>query len=164
MLTTKSKFSVRWMIQRDMPDVLAIEAAGNDYAWSEQEILNALRQRDWIGMVAFDESERVVGYMIYRIETKKHRIRVFKFAVASDRHREGVGRRMVERLKEKLSAHKWRHLAIVVRERSFGAMFFSHMGFRATKVLREHFGDSGEDGYVMRFDHQGGQGDVSIRA
>src|SRR3954451_20269262 len=54
---------IRWMIRRDMPEVLAIEHAGFEYPWCEEECLRVLRQRNCIGMVA-EYGERVVGFMI----------------------------------------------------------------------------------------------------
>ena len=52
---------IRWMIRRDMPEVLAIEHASFEFPWCEEEFLRVLRQRNCIGMVA-EYGERVVGY------------------------------------------------------------------------------------------------------
>ena len=43
---------IRWMIRRDMPDVMGIEVASFEYAWTEDDFLRCLRQRNCIGMVA----------------------------------------------------------------------------------------------------------------
>ena len=42
--TTKAQVRVhiRWMIRRDMPEVLAIEHAGFEYPWCEEEFLRVL--------------------------------------------------------------------------------------------------------------------------
>ena len=58
--------TIRWMIRRDMPEVLKIEAASFEYTWDEDEFLNLLRPRNCIGMVAEHEN-RVVGFMIYEM-------------------------------------------------------------------------------------------------
>jgi hypothetical protein len=39
-----------------------------------------------------------------------------------------------------------------VRETGLAAQyFFRSQGFRATEVVREHFGDTGEDAYLMQY-------------
>src|ERR671912_367951 len=76
---------IRWMIRRDMPEVLAIEEQSFEFPWSEEDFIRCLRQRNCIGMVA-EHNERVVGFMIY--ELHKTRLHVLNFAVnASYRRR-----------------------------------------------------------------------------
>ncbi len=58
---------VRWMIRRDMPEVLRIEADMWEEPWSEQRFLRELRESDKIGMVAEGASDRIVGFMIYQL-------------------------------------------------------------------------------------------------
>ncbi len=67
--TTKAQVRVhiRWMIRRDMPEVLAIEHASFEFPWCEEEFLRVLRQRNCIGMVAEHARSRVVGFMIYEL-------------------------------------------------------------------------------------------------
>ncbi len=43
---------IRWMIRRDMPEVLQTEQESFDYSWTEEDFLRCLRQRNCIGMVA----------------------------------------------------------------------------------------------------------------
>ena len=43
---------IRWMIRRDMPEVLDIERLSFEFAWTEEDFLCCLRQRNCIGMVA----------------------------------------------------------------------------------------------------------------
>ncbi len=91
---------IRWMIRRDMPEVLAIEHASFEFPWCEEEFLRVLRQRNCIGMVA-EHGERVVGFMIYELHKSKLQIlelrRVPRVSVAR-----GVGRQMVAKLVGKL--------------------------------------------------------------
>ena len=80
---------IRWMIRRDMPEVLDIEAQGFEFPWSEEDFIRCHRQRNCIGMVAeFDE--RVVGFMIY--ELHKNRLHILNFAVHEDYRRQQPGR------------------------------------------------------------------------
>ncbi len=140
---------IRWMIRRDMPEVLAIEHASSDYPWCEEEFLRVLRQRNCIGMVA-EFGERVVGFMIY--ELHKSKLQVLNFAVAPEFRRQGVGHQMVAKLVGKLSSHRRTKIVLLCRETSLPAqLFFRVQGFLATEVLREYFEDTGEDAYAMQY-------------
>src|SRR4051812_2604533 len=43
---------IRWMIRRDMAEVLEIERSAFEFPWFEEEFIRCLRQRNCIGMVA----------------------------------------------------------------------------------------------------------------
>lgn len=140
---------IRWMIRRDMTEVLAIESNSFEYPWCEEEFLRVLRQRNCIGMVA-EQGERVVGFMIY--ELHKNKLQVLNFAVAADCRRTGVGHQMIQKLVGKLSGHRRTKISLLCRETALSAqLFFRIEGFRASHVIREHFGDTGEDAYVMQY-------------
>src|SRR5437867_2420708 len=71
---------IRWMIRRDMPEVLHAEQQSFEFAWTEEDFLRCLRQRNCIGMVA-EQSEKVVGFMIY--ELQKAKLHILNFAVST---------------------------------------------------------------------------------
>jgi ribosomal-protein-alanine N-acetyltransferase len=140
---------IRWMIRRDMPEVLAIEHASSELPWCEEEFLRVLRQRNCIGMVA-ECGERLVGFMIY--ELHKSKLHVLNFAVHPEFRRRGVGHQMVAKLVGKLSGHRRTRIVLHARESNLSAhLFYKVQGFRATEVLRGHFEDTGEDAYVMQY-------------
>ena len=115
---------IRWMIRRDMVEVLATEAASFDQAWTEEDFLRCLRQRNCIGMVA-EHQDKIVGFMIY--ELHKSRLHVLNFAVAPAARRSGVGQQMVAKLLGKLSSHRRSKITLAVRERNLDAqVFFPH--------------------------------------
>lgn len=140
---------IRWMIRRDMPEVLAIESDGFEFPWSEDDFVRCLRQRNCIGMVA-DCDDRVAGFMIY--ELHKTRLHVLNFAVAADCRRRGIGRQMIAKLTGKLSQQRRSRLLLEVRETNLDAqLFFRACGFRAVSVLRDYYQDTPEDAYVMQY-------------
>jgi [ribosomal protein S18]-alanine N-acetyltransferase len=140
---------IRWMIRRDMPEVLKIENTSFEFNWTEEDFLACLRQRNCIGMVA-EQDNQVVGFMIY--ELHKTRLHILNFAVAPAFRRQGVGAAMVEKLVTKLSQQRRQEIVLEVRETNLTAQLFYHnQGFRATGVLRNHYSDSAEDAYVMQF-------------
>lgn len=140
---------IRWMIRRDMPEVLDIERDSFEFPWYEEDFIRCLRQRNCIGMVA-EHGERVVGFMIY--ELHKTRLHILNFAVAADVRRRAVGLQMAEKLVSKLSSQRRTRITLEVRETNLAAqLFFRQNGFRATSVLRAYYDDSPEDAYVMQY-------------
>ena len=162
----QTRVHIRWMIRRDMPEVLAIEHASFEYPWCEEEFLRVLRQRNCIGMVA-EHGERIVGFMIY--ELHRNKIHVLDFATHREFRRRGVGRQMIAKLVGKLSSQRRNRIALHVRETNLAAqLFYRVVGFRAMEVVREHYADSGEDAYSMqlsprRVADRGGPPDQSDR-
>lgn len=139
---------IRWMIRRDMPEVCQIEQESFEYPWTEEDFLRCLRQRNCIGMVA-EQGERVVGFMIY--ELHKAKLHILNFAVHPHYRRGGVGGLMVSKLISKLSTHRRTSITLEVRETNLSAqLFWKVCGFRATKVVRRFYDDSGEDAFLMQ--------------
>jgi [ribosomal protein S18]-alanine N-acetyltransferase len=140
---------IRWMIRRDMPEVLHTEQESFEFAWTEEDFLRCLRQRNCIGMVA-EQGERVVGFMIY--ELHKNKLHILNFAVHPSYRRAGVGTQMVAKLISKLSSHRRTRITLEVRETNLAAqLFFRSQEFRALRVLRTFYEDSGEDAYLLQY-------------
>ncbi len=153
----------RWMIRRDLPEVLAIEQASfGEEGWTEEDFLQQLRERNVIGMVA-GCSEKIVGYMIYGLH--KSRLSVVNLAVDPSYRRQksyetpdsqrtmqgGVGSALVRKLIGKLSGHRRKRLTVLVRERNLGAqLFFRSLGLLAEKLDRRAYGTD-EDGIKMAY-------------
>jgi len=140
---------IRWMIRRDMPEVLQAEQDSFEFAWTEEDFLRCLRQRNCIGMVA-EQGEKVVGFMIY--ELHKSKLHILNFAVSPSYRRFGVGSQMVAKLVSKLSSHRRTKITLEVRETNLCAqLFFRTQGFKAMRVLRAYYEDSGEDAFLMQY-------------
>ena len=143
------KVHIRWMIRRDMEEVLEIEKSSFEFPWSEQDFIRCLRQRNCIGMVA-EYDERVVGFMIY--ELHKNQLHVLNFSVRPDARRRGVGTQMIQKLVGKLSQQRRNRIVLEVRETNLAAqLFFKQAGFLAVSLLKDYYDDSTEDAYVMNY-------------
>lgn len=151
---------IRWMIRRDMPEVLAIEKASFEFSWSEEDFIRCLRQKNCIGMVAevappcrrggIDEHGPIIGFFIQ--ELHRNRLHVLDFAVHPDYRRQGIGRAMVNKLVSKLSHERRNKIVLEVRETNLQAQFFfKEMGFKAISLLRDFYEDTSEDGYLMQY-------------
>src|SRR5882762_7482588 len=138
----QTRVHIRWMIRRDMPEVLQTEQASFDFAWTEEDFLRCLRQRNCIGMVA-EQAEKVVGFMIY--ELHKSKLHILNFAVHPSCRRNGVGAQMISKRISKLSGHRRTRITLEIRESNLTAQqFVRSQSFRAVRVLRAYYEDSGE--------------------
>lgn len=151
-----TKPHIRWMIRRDMPEVLDIEnLCFADCEWSEADFIYYLRQRNCIGMVA-EHKGAVIGFMVYELHA--HRLQLLNFAVAPEFQRQRVGVAMVNKLITKLTPkHVGRRSRILteVRESNVPAQkFFAACGFKATSVLRDFYEDTDEDAYQFTYRYQ----------
>lgn len=145
----QARVHIRWMIRRDMPEVLQAEQMSFEFAWTEEDFLRCLRQRNCIGMVA-EHGEKVVGFMIY--ELHKNKLHILNFAVHPAWRRLEVGSQMVAKLISKLSSHRRTRITLEVRETNLAAqLFFSKQEFKAVRVLRAFYEDSGEDAFLMEY-------------
>jgi len=143
------RIHVRWMIRRDMREVLDIEQAAFEFSWSEEDFTRCLRQRNCIGMVA-ESGDAVVAFMIY--ELHRNRLHVLNFAVARPHRRLGIGTRMMEKLIGKLTPEHRTRIVLEVRETNLPAqLFFRSLQFRAISVLKDFYQDTTEDAYLMHY-------------
>jgi [ribosomal protein S18]-alanine N-acetyltransferase len=140
---------VRWMIRRDMPEVVAIEREAFEFPWAEDDFTRCLRQRNCIGMVA-EMADSVVAFMIYELHRTK--LQMLNFAVRRSHRRLGIGTRMMDKLVAKLTPDRRGRIVLEVRETNLPAqLFFRSLGFRATSVLKDFYQDSTEDAYLMQY-------------
>jgi ribosomal-protein-alanine N-acetyltransferase len=144
-----STIHVRWMIRRDLPEVLDIEDASCFRPWKEENFLRELRNRNTIGMVA-EENGWISGFMVY--ELKKGHIDVLRLAASDDRRRQGVGSALVEKLKGKLSPGRRRAIRVDLPELDASldaCRFLAKRGFRSALVR-----DDEEDIYRFEYIHK----------
>lgn len=140
---------IRWMIQRDWPEVMAIEQMSFEFPWHDEDFVHYRRQRNCIGMSA-EYEDRVVGFMIYKLY--KTRIKVLNFAVANYIRRHRVGSQMIQKLIFRLSAQRINRIVLYVRETNIAAqLFLRKNGFKAVKVFRNYYQDTPEDAYKMKY-------------
>ncbi len=124
----KSRIHIRWMILRDLPEVLAIDEEGFKYPWPEKVLRHNVVSRHRIGMVA-EVEDRVVGFMIYELHDGL--IHMVRFAVQESERRKGIGTDMVKKLVMKLHEHRRRRLLLPVPDRNL----FSSPPFYAKRQL-----------------------------
>ena len=144
-----TRVHIRWMIRRDMAEVLDIENLCFDDPWREDDFVRCLRARNCIGYIA-EMGCRVVAFMIY--EMHKKRLHLLNLAVHPDYWRQGIGSQMVATLTGKLVKQNRVQLDAETRETNLGAQLFFHsQGLRAVDVLRNYYEGTEEDAYLFRY-------------
>jgi len=150
---------IRWLIQKDIPQILEIEKHCFDYPWSEETIKEYLRKRNSIGIV-FEENKKILGYLIYELEEKS--ISILKIAVRHDKRMRGIGKLLIERVIKKLAVppNKRQEATIDVKESNLNAqLFLQKLNFMAVAIIDNCFQDVDaendeyveEDGYVFLY-------------
>lgn len=142
------KVHIRWLIKRDIPEVLEIEEKSFPYAWTEDDLLSCLRPYHNIGLVA-EYRTKVVGFIIFKLN--KSNINLLNLAVHPEFRRLGVGTQLVTKMLDKLSIERRCRLIVDIDERNLdGQLFLAEQGFLATKMLSGRC-PNGDDAYRMVF-------------
>lgn len=102
------RWNTRWMIRRDVDQVMASEAARAD-GWTEEELLSCLRPRNSIGMVV-EHGDVIVGHVVYLLH--KDSVEMIRLAVHPDFRGLGVAAALAAKVTSKLAAHR-RNMAYV---------------------------------------------------
>lgn len=138
---SKPSAHIRWMIRKDVPDVMAIERESFESPWTEQDLINCLRQRNCIGMVIESDGD-VAGFMIY--ELHKSRLEILNFAVHPQHRNNGLGSKMLDKLFGKLGERRHTIGLQIVDSNLPAHLFFSRHGFMATEIVKQPY----EFGYL----------------
>ena len=144
-----TRIHIRWMVRRDLPEVLAIDAASFPRPWGERGFLSMPRRLSAIRMVA-ESGGRVVGFYVYELHGAYLHLR--RMAVHPDCRRSRVGTQVVAHLAAKLSIGRRTSMRLLVRESNVAAQLFLRAnGFEATAINRGHYEATGDDAYVMEY-------------
>lgn len=148
-MPTKTAVQIRWIIKRDLPDVLVIEKESFEYPWLTSDFTNCLCQRNCIGLVA-EFQEKIVGYMIYEIRRTK--LRMMNLCVSKAFLRNGVGEQIIVSMKRQLSRIRRSSIVLDVRESNLVAQqFFRSQGFKATGIAHDFYDENSEDAFMFEY-------------
>lgn len=129
--------STRWIIRRDLPEVVAVEAATFVNPMSETDLRVALSPVDIIGFVA-ECCDSILGHVIYQIKTR-HLI-VHRFAVAPSVRRKRVGTKLLLRVVHHMYRTQRNHIIIPTHDSALTAhLFLQSLGFTAIAVRDDKY-------------------------
>ena len=142
-------YNIRWMIRRDMPEVLKIERDSFELPWTTNDFILTIKNRNTIGMVV-EYHGKIIGFMIYELHKKF--IKILNFAVALNSRNQYVGKAMMEKLIYKLCYKRRNMISVEVRESNLVAqLFFKSMGLKAVTTIHNAYEDNDEDAYLMEY-------------
>lgn len=134
----------------DLSAVLSIEQDSFESPCSRDVLINMLKQRTCIGLVAL-QNELVVGYVVY--EMIQDRLHILKLAVDPYHRRNFVGHQIIKEVFRKREVQRRTHIVAEVPESNLPAqLFFRAMGFRCVQIIPKHCHQNDEDEYLFRFD------------
>jgi ribosomal-protein-alanine N-acetyltransferase len=137
-------------LYRDMESIVQLDKECFAVPWTREEFQCCLHEQNCIGLVA-DNGNQVVGFIIY--DPQNTELHVVNVAVAPNMRRQGIGKLLMSRLVHALYYTNRAAITLEVRETNVPAqLFFQSNGFKETHILRNHYEDTGEDGYHMRYD------------
>lgn len=130
-----NNYHYRWMIRRDLPEVVAINEASFKNPWTEEQFLQYLRQRRSIGVV-IEVKEKIAAFMLYTLS--KRTLNLDLFAVAPTYRRLGVGTTLMQKMKSKLEIRD--NLLVSVHEADLSTQLFMRSnGFKAIRIEGDNY-------------------------
>lgn len=123
--------AIRWMIRRDMPEVMAIDEACFWNPWEEKEWIAIQRERATITHIA-EYDNQVIGAMVVTLNRTK--IELVKIMVAPEFQRQLVGDLLIAKLRGKMNSTRNRITSVVPDDNLPAHLFLRAMGFVATAV------------------------------
>jgi [ribosomal protein S18]-alanine N-acetyltransferase len=136
---------VRRLAYSDLPAVLSIERRAFETPWSLAMFVLELSKPLGICLTVTDR-DGMVGYLVCsRYADVWH---LMNIAVVPDRRREGIARRLLERLFEEAGDDA--RYTLEVRTSNHGAIaMYEQFGFRRAGHRRRYYHDNGEDALIM---------------
>jgi ribosomal-protein-alanine N-acetyltransferase len=136
---------VRRLVYSDLPAVLAIERRAFETPWSLAMFVLELSKPSGICLAISDEGD-LAGYLICsRYADVWH---LMNIAVTPERRRQGIARRLLERLFEEAGPSA--RYTLEVRTSNHGAIaMYEQLGFRRAGHRRRYYHDNGEDALIM---------------
>ena len=138
-------FHVRWMIRRDLPEVMAVEEDCFEHPWTLEQMQSCLAMRNHTALVV-EHGDRVIGFAIYgRLSTH---FELVSIAVTKAYRRKRVGTLLYRKILHSLCKLGLDRLVVMVREGNLPAQLFFKFGqMKAEQVIRNYYADSAESAY-----------------
>jgi len=142
----------RWMIRRDLAEVLDIEQLSFPFPWSEEDLIKAVRQQMGTVPKVLELNDRVIGYCFY--ELSKNSLEIINLAIHPDFRRKGNATIFINKIKEKLSPDRRNLIKCRVADYNLEAqLFWCAMGFKAIKVEKNFYKQENVDAYLFTYNY-----------
>jgi ribosomal protein S18 acetylase RimI-like enzyme len=133
---------IRYMRRGDLPEVATIGRFVYGEDFTPERLVANLQERNTVGVVVeWCDGSTVAGFMAYRRDSED--IEILRLAVHPGWRRLGVGRKMLDNLRDRLPELRRDHVGVNVPERALECqLFLRACGFRCEYTL--HTEDSGD--------------------
>ena len=149
MSATAERVDFRRLELRDLNAIEKIERASYPTPWSRSMFAGELAKPSSISLGAFDpETGELLGYLI--ISRYVDAWHVMNVAVAPERRRQGIARRLLTELFSRTNDDGHRGYTLEVRVSNEVAIkLYEQAGFKARGVRRGYYTDNREDALIM---------------
>ena len=131
-------------LQKDLDEIVEIENSVFQDPWNRRQIEAVSRQEG--ALLIAKMNHRVVGYLCSVPHSRGARI--LTIVCDPEMRRRGIGRGLVQQLAAQID--KGESIVVAVSEADTDVhLFFRAIGFRATRVKRKYFTNTGRDAYVF---------------
>jgi ribosomal-protein-alanine N-acetyltransferase len=135
------------MAVQEVAELERIDRESFPTPWPEAEFRRFIERDDAVAIAA-RSGERSVGYGVMLFEWDS--AHVLKLVVDAPHRRRGIGRTLLDSLVKTASDSGAEKIVLEVRETNLAAqLFYRACGFRAIKIERSFYADTGEDAYAM---------------
>ena len=116
---------VRWMVSKDLDQVLDLEETGYDAPWSRQNFKEVLMVRNTVGLVAECDKSLILGFAIYQVSKKSMHV----LSLTARPVRRGIGRQLMFHLFGMLNKARNKIVVNLGDDNVEGHLFLRAMGF-----------------------------------
>jgi [ribosomal protein S18]-alanine N-acetyltransferase len=142
---------IRWMVHRDLNQVLKIERASYspDWRWPA-DAFEAPELNRQVNLVATLDNQ-VAGYIVYLCRAAS--IEIMNLTVSPQHRRRGIASQLLRRVLSKVKSKHGAIIETIVRESSLPVqLLLQDHGFFAQEILQDYYGElSDEDAYRMEY-------------
>jgi [ribosomal protein S18]-alanine N-acetyltransferase len=139
---------VRLLSLDDLDEIELIERITYPTPWSRSMFAGELAKPSSLGLGAFEETGRLLGYLVVsRYVDAWH---IMNLAVHPGRRREGIASRLLDELFDRTSGDQRRGYTLEVRVSNQAAIaLYERFGFEASGMRRGYYTDNREDALIM---------------
>jgi ribosomal-protein-alanine N-acetyltransferase len=138
---------IRKMSPVDLPAVVEIEEACFASPWSREGFLAALERPD-IAAYVYCPGRRLLAYFLLEFDGSE--ARVMNLAVHPDHRRHGIATECLRYAERAARRRNVLRIVLEVEESNLAAqLLYRKSGYRATRILRNYYPETSEDGYRM---------------
>ena len=149
MVMNKNEIVIRPMGGYDIPQILAIEEKSFRHPWNRNKFLEELVIKKSCSFVAVPGpgAEEILGYIIGRHAAEE--LNIMDLAVAPQRRKQGIGRKLLDHIREFARKNGVKSLFLEVRSKNLDAIkLYRTYGFRTYATRKKYYID--DDALLMQ--------------